>query len=269
MEETANPKHDANPEGLEVRTYFIRHRNALLARAEFSELYVDYYLHLAAQETQYPAAHDLIFKETLSALTLHCASRPHNETTAWTVNFQSPLINIFVSGDNETGGVTGQVFSQHVKEAEHNFLFADIVRGSEPARRSVVEFSGRDIFPAVEKYYRQSEQRPARFFQFAEEDFVMISAQPDCDLDWLASLTDEKIRTLDQDEKLSLLEQRRYRWHCGCNERRILSLLAPAMQRDPEELFDHEQSLRISCPRCGARYTITRETMEAYMAEKK
>ncbi|MDR0533284.1 MAG: Hsp33 family molecular chaperone HslO [Verrucomicrobiales bacterium] len=269
MEEAAKPTPEAVPEGLEIRTYFVRHRNALLARAEFSELYVDYYLHLAANDIQYPGAQDRLFKETLSALTLHCASRPHNETIAWTVNFQNPLVNIFVTGDNETGGVAGQVFNQNVKQTDHNFLFSDVVRGTEPARRSVIEFEGRDVFRAVEKYYLQSEQRPARFFQFAEEDYVMISAQPDCDTDWLNSLTVEDIRVLDQKEQLSLLEQRRYRWHCGCDEQRMLSLLAPVMQRDPDELFGDDPSIRISCPRCGARYTITKETMEAYLAEKK
>ena len=32
-------------QGLEVRTYFVRGRNALVARADFAEMYVDYYLH--------------------------------------------------------------------------------------------------------------------------------------------------------------------------------------------------------------------------------
>ena len=40
--EAADPP---TPEGLDVRTYFVRERNALLARADFGELYVDYYLH--------------------------------------------------------------------------------------------------------------------------------------------------------------------------------------------------------------------------------
>ena len=44
-------------------------------------------------------------------------------------------------------------------------------------------------------------------------------AQPGCDLAWFESLTDESVRELDQTEKLSLLEQRRYRWECGCSLR--------------------------------------------------
>jgi len=252
--------------GIEVRTYFVRGRNALLARADFGELYIDYYLHLAENGMQYAGAHDRLFKEALSALTLHCASRPWNESVAWTLNFQQPLLNLFVAGDNGTGGVAGQLFTEHVKAGDGNLFYADVLRGSDAVRRSAVEFEGRDVFRAVEKYYRQSEQRPARYFQFAEEDYVLISAQPDCDQKWLESLTDEDIRSLDQTEQLSLLEEREYRWDCGCNQKRIFELLLPAMKNDAEELFAGQESLRISCPRCGSRYMLTREAMEAYLA---
>jgi molecular chaperone Hsp33 len=43
----STPANPAEP-GLEVRTFFVRGRNALVARANLSELYVDYYLHLGA-----------------------------------------------------------------------------------------------------------------------------------------------------------------------------------------------------------------------------
>src|SRR6185369_1899652 len=101
--------------GLEVRTYFVRQRNALLARAEFSELFVDYYLHLSSNQIKVAPEHDAMFKRALAAFTLHCASRPWNELTAWTVNFQSPLVNLFLTGDNETGAVTGRIFDENVK----------------------------------------------------------------------------------------------------------------------------------------------------------
>jgi molecular chaperone Hsp33 len=120
----------------------------------------------------------------------------------------------------------------------------------------------------VERYYAQSEQRPARYFRHAEEDFVMVSAQPGCDLAWFDALDEEKVRTLDADETLSLLEQRHYRWECGCTQERMLAVLAPIMVSDPEGLFGEESLLRMSCPRCGARHIITRETLEAYVTAK-
>ena len=73
---------------------------------------------------------------------------------------------------------------------------------------------------------------------------------------------------MDENEELSLLEQRFYRWECGCTQAKMFSVLASVMRSDPEGLFGSDPVVRISCPRCGARHTITREALEAYMLEK-
>ena len=95
----------------------------------------------------------------------------------------------------------------------------------------------------------------------------MVSAQPDCDLAWIESLNDEAIRALDQTEQLSLLETRNYRWHCGCTQARMMAALRPVMTSDPDGLFGDEPSLRMRCPRCGQKFLITRESMEAFIAQ--
>lgn len=261
---------DPTSPGLEVRTYFVRGRNALVARADFGELYVDYYLHQGQYGRQHSPQHDELLKEALAALTLHCASRPWNESWAWTIHFTEPLLNLFVTGDSRRGAIVGQLFTENVKDDNKPIILADVVRERGEPRRSVVELEhGRaELFPAVERFYVMSEQRPARYFRHGTEDFVMVSAQPQCDFAWLESLTDDAIRTLDQTEQLSLLEVRRYAWDCGCTQEKMLGVLAPVMRTDPEGLFGEEPSLRMSCPRCGARYVITREALEAYVGAK-
>ena len=72
--ETVSPMVDTTPPntadaGLEVRTYFVRNRNVLLARADFGELFVDYYLHLSANRVAVAPAHDALFKRALAAFT--------------------------------------------------------------------------------------------------------------------------------------------------------------------------------------------------------
>ena len=263
---TDSPLPNLADAGLEVRTYFVRDRNALLARADFSDLYVDYYLHLAEQRLKPPAEAAELFKRALAAFVLHCASRPRTELTAWTINFQQPLLNVFLTGDNETGTVTGRVFDEHVKRLPENLFYADVVRGSQPKRRSTVSFPSADPIVAAETFYAQSEQRIARYFQLGEEDFAMLTEHPDCDLAWLRGLGTEEVRGLDRTETLALLERRVYRWHCGCNQQRMLEVLLPAMRQDPDALFGEEPKIEIRCPRCGARYAITRETMEAFVA---
>jgi molecular chaperone Hsp33 len=251
--------------GLEVRTYFVRGRNALVARADFGELYVDYYLHQGQHGYQHSPEDDGMLKEALAAMTLHCASRPRNESAAWTIHFQEPLLNLFVAGDSRLGTVVGQLFTDSVKDTGHNLFVADVVRPGEQTRRSAVDFAGASVFRAAEHYYTQSEQRPARFFQFGPEDFVFVSAQPQCDVAWLEGLDDAAIRALDGTEELGLLETRTYRWECGCTQDRMFAVLASVMRTDPEGLFGDDAALRMSCPRCGARHTITREALEAYM----
>ncbi|HEX8311672.1 MAG TPA: disulfide bond chaperone, partial [Chthoniobacteraceae bacterium] len=218
------------PEGLEVRTYFVRDRNALVARADFSELYVDYYLHQGQHGYAHLPQHDEMVKEALAALTLHCASRPWNESWAWTIHFEDPLLNLFVTGDNRRSAVVGQIFTEDIRRKAHNLFLADLVRERGEPRRSAVEFDGTSLFRAVETYYTQSEQRPARYFQHGEEEFVMITAQPQCDLAWFDSLDDAAVQKLDQTETLSLLEQRLYRWECGCTQDRMFAVLAPIMR---------------------------------------
>ncbi len=253
---------------VEVRCYFVRGRNALVTRAEFSPLYVDYYLHLAEHRIAPEPLPDAMLKELLAALTLHAAARPWNETTAWTLHFEDPLLNLFASASSLPGQVVGQQFTEDVKPLSQNLIYSDVVRDQDPLRRSVVEFQGNSPFGAVETLYAQSEQRPGRFLRYDVEDFLLVTAQPGCDVAWLEDLTDADARTLDKTEELSLLETRQYAWQCGCSQPRVFDMLARSAGGKFDDLFAGEDSLRIGCPRCGGRYVITREAMEAFSAEK-
>ena len=255
--------------GLEVNTYFVRNRNALLARATFTDLFVDYYLHLSDQQIKLQPEHDVLFKRALAGFVLHCAARPWNEMIAWTLHFQKPEMNIFLTGDNGTGAVTGRVFTENVREMGTNFFYADIVRGREPKRRSAIDFTGNDPLVAAETFFLRSEQRPGRFFRIGEEEYILLSEHPDCDVKWFAELDAEKVVALNKDETLALMERRVYRWHCGCNQMRMMEVLAPAMKEDPDDLFGADEKIEIRCPRCGARHAITREAMEAFVAGSK
>ena len=250
-----------------VPTHFVRSRNVLTARADFSDLYVDYYLHLGANGVKVAAAHDALFKRALAAFVLHSASRPRNEMTAWTINLQEPRINIFLTGDNETGAVTGRIFDENVKESPENLFYSDVVRGRQPRRRSVVPFVTADPGAGMETFYARSEQRPVRFFQLEEEVFALVCEHPDCDRSWFAGIDADSVRAFDKNESLALLETRVYRWHCGCNQERMLDVLAPVMKSDPVSLFDDTNALTMQCPRCAAKHVVTREALEAHVAK--
>ena len=266
----STPIDPAEP-GLEVRTFFVRGRNALVARANVSDLYVDYYLHLSEHAVRPDPAHDAMFKRALAAFVLHCASRPWNEMTAWTINVREPRVNLFLTGDNETGAVVGRIFDENVREFPENLFYSDVVRGRQPKRRSVVPFTGSDPIAGMEMFYARSEQRPVRFFQVAEEEFALVCEHPDCDAAWFAALDADAVRALEPDrgpETVTPMEKRVYRWHCGCNHERMLEVLAPVMKTDPDGLFEDAPVITIQCPRCAARHAITREALEAHVARE-
>ena len=256
------------PNGAEVTVDFVRHRNALLVRADLSPLFMDYYLHLADHHLRHTPEQDAIFKEALAAFVLHCASRPLNEHIAWTINLQQPRLNVFLAGDNEDFTVTGRLFTGNVKAAPRNIFFNDSIarRGAEP-RRSVVNFNGAGIFAAAQAYYLVSEQRPARYFEAGEDEFAMLASHPDCDMAWFNAVEVPGVRTLARTETLARLGQRLYRWHCGCTQQKILGAVAPAFRADPEGVFGDSESIRVECPRCAALHSLTREAMEAYLAQ--
>jgi molecular chaperone Hsp33 len=256
---------DPNASIVEVRTYFVRGRNALLARADFEPLYIDYYLHLAEHGLRYPGKEDLMLKEALAAFTLHLASRPQDEGSGWTMNFRDPAMNLFVTGSSRPGKVTGRIFTEDVRDFGKNLFVAQVTRNGSSPRQSMVDFASNDIFETVESYYSQSEQRLARLFRYDEEDLIMVSAQPDCDEAWLAALTTEDILTIDQRETLSLLETRQYIWNCGCSVDRLYPLLAKLSEQDLQDTFGPEEIITLTCPRCGARYRAAREHFEAWL----
>ena len=259
--------HASEVNGTEVTVDFVRHRNALLARADFGPLFTDYYLHLADNKLRYTPEQDGLFRTALAAFTLHCASRPLNEHLAWTMNFQQPRLNLFLTGDNEDCTVTGRIFTENVREADANVFFSDIMarRGVEP-RRSAVNFSGGGVRAAVEGYYARSEQRPARLLELGGDDYALLLAHPDCDLAWFSALDAESVRNLGPAETLARIQTRNYGWHCGCTQQKILGAIAPAFRADPAGLFGDGETIRVECPRCAAVHTLTREAMEAYLA---
>ena len=255
---------DSNASIVEVRTYFVRGRNALVARADFGPLYIDYYLHRADHDLQYESEHDSLLKDALAAMALHLASRPQDESHGWTLNFHDPKMNLFVTGASRPGRVAGRIFTDDVRDFDKNVFISQTTRPLHPPMQSLVEFTSGGLFDAVGHFYQQSEQRTTRLFRYDDEDIVMISAQPDCDEEWLAALTTEEIRELDQKEKLSLMEQRKYRWECGCTVDRLYPVLGKLPDSELDAVFGGDEIITITCPRCGARHRAAREQFDAW-----
>lgn len=251
-----------------VTVDYVRHRNVMLVQGDLGPLFVDYYLHLADNGLKYPPESEKLLKRGLIAFTLHCASRPRFEHLAWTISLQQPKLNLFYAGDNEDCQVVGRLFTENVKDADKNVFYSELLpkRGAEK-RRSVVNFEGADIFRAAETYYAESEQRPVRFFDLGEDKYAMMISHPDCDEAWMKQITSAGVIDLPKQETLARIDSRNYQWFCGCTQQKILGALAPMARADIQDLFGGSEMIHVQCPRCAAKHRLTRETMEAYLAQ--
>lgn len=239
-----------------VESTFVRHRNVLMVRAQFTSIYTDYYVHLMDQKVRHKADLDQKLKDLMAVLTLHLVARPWAETIAWTINLRAPRVNFFVTGSSLFEDITGHLFTENVKEHDRSILYSQTLIKNTEGRKSHIELESDDPLRWVESYYLQSEQRPARAFRLDDENFVLLAAQPDADLEWLSELTDDDVAKISQTEQTKVLETRKFRFHCACSAEKILPALQ--MWKDKkDELFQDDPAIEASCPRCGAKHLIT------------
>ena len=239
-----------------AESIFVRYRNVLMIRAQFTPIYTGYYLHLMEQKLRHKGELDQKLKDLMAVLMLHLVARPWAETIAWTVNLRAPRVNLFVTGSSTLENITGHLFTENVREPDRNVLYSQTLVKDTEGRKSHVELDTEDPVKWIETYYMQSEQRPARAFRLDDENFVLLAAQPDADLEWLEKLTEEDVSKITDTEETKVLETRKFRFQCGCSVEKILPALRSWKDRK-DELFQGDPAIEASCPRCGAKHLVT------------
>ncbi len=114
-----------------VESVFVRQRNCLLVRGQFTPVFTGYYLHLMEHGLRYETKMDATLKDMLAVLTLHLTARPWAETIAWTANLRAPRVNYFVTGSSTFENITGRLFTKDIREPDRNQP-DDCFRGKTP-----------------------------------------------------------------------------------------------------------------------------------------
>jgi molecular chaperone Hsp33 len=251
-------EHTPQEEFTKIESVFVRRRNVLALRGHFPGIYTDYYLHLMQHGLKNPPALDETLKEFMAMLTLHLVARPWAETIAWTANLRAPRVNFFATGSSTDEHLAARCFTEDVREPDRNLFYSQTNVPEKKPRLSTIEIDGTDALRWVEALYEQSEQRPARAFRLPDEHYILLAAQPDFDPEWLAQVSVEELVRLDHLEETKVLETRKFRFHCGCTLERILPILG-SWREKPAALFGEGSEITIQCPRCAAKYLVTRD----------
>lgn len=250
------------PEFTTVESVYVRGRNCLLLQADFSPLFVDYYLHLQKHGLRNEPQEDFTLKQLLALFTLHLTARPWQEYHAWTFNVRSPrLANYFVSGAATDESVVGRAFRENVREPERDMLYTQIIRRGREPQTSAISLEGSRAEDWVECFYRQSEQRAARAFDLGNDRYALLTAQPDADHDWLSELTAQQVSAIPETEETKRLETRRFQFRCGCTLERLLPVIR-SLKKDFADEISEQGFIEANCPRCGAKYKITAQMVQ-------
>lgn len=234
-------------------------RQALIAYGDFEQLFQAYLAHCRRWEDVPDHLALTAMRQGLAGAALYLSCRPRDEIVGWTISIQEPPLNLFLTGDAGTNSVTGRAFPDGVREAEANRLFVQSRRPTTGTHESAIEVDGLDVLGIFEQYYDQSEQFPARFFDYDDGRYVMAVGLPGLDEGWLHGLDRDAIADSIRSGSLTKLDTRLYRFACGCTEERLREVVRLSYQDNPDELFQDDPAVEVQCPRCGHMWDIRRE----------
>ena len=259
----------SDPYTVQIHRHILREQNALVALADFRELFEAFRRHVRRWDIPIDELSYVMARQALGGLALQLACRPHQESLAYTFNIHRPPLNVFVAGRASEGTVVGRVFLDGVETADGSRLFVQSVRAqSGDTSQSAVAVHGLDLLVMYEQYFAQSVQLPTRFFELENDEMIMVQGLPQVDVAWIEALDPQSSLALVQGRQ-SLIESRHFVFRCGCTADRLAEALVGMWGEKPQELFQGEAGVEISCPRCGGRWWMDRERFEAERQRRK
>ena len=95
----------------DMQRWIDREKGSLIAHGDFNSLHGAYLDHARRWGSDPDPLVSTLMSHGLACAALYVSSRPRDEQVGWTLSFQKPALNIFLSADASTGSVTGRGFS--------------------------------------------------------------------------------------------------------------------------------------------------------------
>jgi len=245
-----------------VRRLLDGQRLLVLAEGRFEPVFQAYDEHVRRWELPADGLTLSLARDGLTALALHLATRPLDETLGVTINLHEPPLNLFLGGDARENTIIARAFTENVRTADSSRLFVEAYRPETGPVSSSMDVAGLDVFRMFEDYYERSEQLPARVFALGGDRYGLVRALPDGGRERVQSMTHAEALALFEGPS-TLLEEKTIRFRCGCTPEKILSVLRQMFGGREAELFGGEPGVEVFCPRCGARWWVERAAYDA------
>lgn len=247
------------PEGMVLRGHIDLQRNVLIAEGDPRPLHRELEFHLLSIGVKHDPLTTQLLSDGLGAMALYMLARPRFATFGWTVSLREPPLALFFTGSLTERRVIARAFLENVTATPRNLFYAQTSRPFSPLQCSTVEVDGIDIFAMVEKYSRQSDQQPARYFHEDDGRAAILLELPDADRTWFADVEGPELFALADSRSLKRIAETEILLRCGCDTAKIARVIADANGGQLDALFENDEALEVECPRCGTQHQIRRE----------
>lgn len=236
-------------------------RHLVISRGNFHDFFAAWESHVLLWDGMPDGLGKVMMRQGLAIGAIHLSNAPRDMSFGMTIHLHTPPTNVFVTGNGPEASITGRVYVDGVKQLESSRLYMQSQRPGQEPSLSLLEVHGFDVLEFCESYYLNSEQRLARFFELTDDEYLQVLSLPGADGDFFAGLDRDSAVAL-LSEELVLLEERTFFFQCGCNPQRMMKALRDIFSAQPDELFQGDDRVETSCPRCGRRWWVTREEFE-------
>ncbi len=222
---------------------------------------------------EYHREHDIESRETPESERLvarltgaACAAAvllPVRESWGWTVTVPGSAVGLFCAVEPD-GRVT-------IRVREASPLRAAAVvqrqRAGGPLIQSHIASKTTDPARIVEHYFAQAEQAEARVALDPQGRVVLLRPLPEARGRDLLRLDDDglfrAVAAAERAGRIDPLEDVLLYYGCRCDDETVLEMIASLPPAQRREVWGDQRELAIECPRCGRRYRVRRQGLEA------
>jgi len=110
------------------------------------------------------------------------------------------------------------------------------------------------------KRYFYNEEKVKVFTKFHKDELIIFKPFPKCSKE----VFDDVSKRLEEDPdkvtaRLETLEDFKFNFFCGCSDKKISYIFSDLKEEDKDFLFKEDDTVSTECPRCGKKYSFTRE----------
>lgn len=256
---------------LKTTSDYLRDREVFLIRIEMSDYLLDYYHQRREFAASTSREHDDKLKDLIASFAIHLTARTALETHAWTLHIvdENPY-SLFVTGSTgelgedgiAKGFLVGHILTDHIRHSDTNAIHAQCINRGKTFR-SYVPCDSSNIVSMVEGFYNQSEQRPIRIkISETSDTAVAIAALPGFESEWFNSVDIDALVAESESLDKTRMRTCHFTFTCDCSPEKLTPFFKMLGEKGLADLFGEDTELSISCPRCGKRFTVSRDSLK-------